>query len=204
LYRSINPNPKATVVVPILEHDTGKGVTRVIESAICADYVESAFRGLGTALLPEDPARLANVRMFQEFAGKVGPFGVVFSDAEKLPGALTAWTEAARSTNDYLLKYAEEGGDFLLGADFSMAEVMCGPMVMRLSLFESTRGVNAIALLEELGLLRLARWIRAVQSRPSIVQTTGDFSGTASRHGTVPVTVSYQIEDGRLINVSVK
>merc|ERR1712196_667819 len=128
LYRSINPDPEASAKVPVLEHDTGKGVTRIIESAICAEYVESAFKGMGTVLRPEDPARLANVQMFLEFAGKLGPFGVVFSEAEKIPDALTAWADATRSVNEYLVKYAEEGGDFLLGADFSMAEVMSGPM----------------------------------------------------------------------------
>merc|ERR1712176_1103935 len=113
---------------------------------------ESAFKGVGTELLPNDSARRANVMMFLEFAGKLSPFGVVFSSTEKLPEALKNWVDAARSANEYLLRYAEKGGDYLLGANFSMAEVMCGPMMMRLALFESTRGINAIALLEELEL----------------------------------------------------
>eukprot|EP00746_Dinoflagellata_sp_MGD_P039257 gnl/MRDRNA2_/MRDRNA2_194670_c0_seq1.p1 gnl/MRDRNA2_/MRDRNA2_194670_c0~~gnl/MRDRNA2_/MRDRNA2_194670_c0_seq1.p1 ORF type:complete len:154 (+),score=28.41 gnl/MRDRNA2_/MRDRNA2_194670_c0_seq1:341-802(+) len=151
------------------------------------------------------------MQMFLEFAGKIGGSGVVFSESEKIPAALTAWADAARSANDYLINYAEEGGDFLLGPDFSMAEVMVGPMVMRLSMLEAMRGVNAINILQELGLTRLVKWIRAVQARPSVSDTTASVALTPSKEmletfksrGIIPLKVSYEIKDGKLENVSV-
>eukprot|EP00440_Ansanella_granifera_P022222 gb/GFBE01024141.1/.p2 GENE.gb/GFBE01024141.1/~~gb/GFBE01024141.1/.p2 ORF type:complete len:272 (-),score=62.61 gb/GFBE01024141.1/:7-822(-) len=174
LYRSIHPDQNATVLVPILQHHTKEGDVNIIESVPCAEYIEDAFPDKGPSLRPASPKQRNAIRMFLEIAGKWMPFGVVFSKTEDLGARLREFAVASKNLNAALEKWGEPGGDFLLGANFSMAEVIIAPFVMRFGWWDYFRGINALKTIEELGCDRLARWVRAVQSRKSVTETFHD------------------------------
>merc|ERR1712190_168288 len=105
--------------------------------------------------------------MFLEVASKLMPFGVVFSKYENLDKAFKDFAAIAKQMNAALERWGEPGGDFLLGNQFSMAEVLPAPLLVRLNMWDWWRGVNAVELIEKLGYARLSKWMKAVVARES-------------------------------------
>jgi hypothetical protein len=67
----------------------------------------------------------------------------------------------------------QDGGDFLLGAQYSLAEAMTAPFAVRmLANFAHHRALRLLELSAALGCGRLGRWLTAVAARPSTVLTT--------------------------------
>jgi glutathione S-transferase len=202
-YRSIHPDPNATVLVPVMFHETESGTVKVIESGPCVEYLEDAFPEVGQ-LRPSSPKLRNQMRLFLEVASKWGPFGVMMSPAADIEKRIQEFAKASVHLNTALEKWSEPGGDFLLGEKFSIAEVLLAPMVMRLQYFESFRGFNAFQLLKDLGCNRLAAWCQAVSQRPSVTSTTADLTldGMMLEYlkfrGAVPLKVSYVVKDGNV------
>lgn len=202
LYYSIHVDPTAKVLVPVLQHQTDQGMVNIIESIPCAEYVEDAFPDVGNSLRPKSAKQRNQIRMFLEVANKFMPFGVVFSKYENLDKAFKDFAAAAKQMNAALERWGEAGGgDFLLGNQFSMAEVLPAPLLMRLSMWDWWRGVNAIELIEKLGHARLAKWMKAVMARESVKKTfhnmeKHDMEEYFQFLGASPGKVSYTIKDG--------
>lgn len=67
----------------------------------------------------------------------------------------------------------EEGGSFLFGGNYTLAEALTAPFVIRqVANFPVHRGVDVIESAERAGFDRCARWMKAVLERPSSVNTT--------------------------------
>merc|ERR1712083_1146206 len=69
--------------------------------------------------------------------------------------------------------HGEEGGPFLLGPDFSLAECLTASFAVRaLVNFGFHRGTDVETACERLELARVLRWFRTVRDRPSVAATT--------------------------------
>ena len=67
----------------------------------------------------------------------------------------------------------DEGAGYLLGDNYSLAEAMTAPFVVRmLANFPEWRGVDLLEHCEVMGLDRLKKWFQAVSMRESTIQTT--------------------------------
>jgi len=177
LYMSLSADEHTTTKVPLLEHgDPGSAdYVKLIESNVILDYIEDVWGSVGLRLRPTDPKDAAAVRMFLEHFGKMSPFALVMGNSQevlrqRLQDFVKGMKVVERCMQLYKKKDAE--GDFLLGADFSYAECMAAPILVRgESWLKAHHGVDVRKLAVDLGLTHLSKWMEAVLARPSVTQT---------------------------------
>lgn len=181
LYRAISPDPTARAKVPVLEVG-GAGCDEhslLLESAVVAKYVARRWHDRGAPLLPTAPLDEARMDLFVDtFNSRLTPCSYALlaakdNDAllERMEDVVRALVVVERCLD--LHGMCGQGGDYLLGDFFSLAEVMTAPFVVRmLASFEANRGVDVLALTGEMQLPKLGKWLRAVRDRPSTVATT--------------------------------
>ncbi|GAB4819327.1 hypothetical protein N2152v2_006373 [Parachlorella kessleri] len=173
LYASINPDPAASAKVPILID----GDTKLIESAIVVEYLVDKYRGQGEELLPTDPATAAKVRLFTDaFQSHFG--GVLFAllradSQEGLAAAKEKLVTGLQVLDKFLTWHAvNDGGDYFLGSQYSLAEVLPTGFLQRaLVALPHFRGVDVWGIIKEHNLSRLESWIKAALDRPSAKET---------------------------------
>ncbi|XP_056335830.1 glutathione S-transferase rho [Danio aesculapii] len=125
-------NPRAQL--PTFKH----GEIVVNESFAACLYLENVFKTQGTRLIPDDPAQMALVyqRMFETENLQQKMYEVAFYDwmvpeGERLESALKRnkekLIEELKLWEGYLEKMGK--GSYLAGKNFSMADVVCFPVV---------------------------------------------------------------------------
>jgi glutathione S-transferase len=193
LYQELSPDPSARAKVPILE--VGERGTAdyfgMIESGAVSEYVAAAFPGQGAPLLPTDARVQTCMRLFmQVFAEGMQAAYMKMMFCSDEPSALAAYDLLCAgmvTANSCLIKHggaskpASSDGAFFLGADFSLAECMTAPFVVRgVVMLKELRGVDVIADALTMKLDRLADWMEAVASRDSVVNTSPNADDLAS------------------------
>lgn len=178
LYSSLSPDPATSAKVPILEHgERGSDeYVALIESGNIVEYLEDAFGDTHVQLRPAGPKDAAAVRMFNDAFGSMGWFKLIMGKNEDaLRTALVDLARGMRKVERVLNIYGKPGGDFLLGPDYSLAECMAAPLLIRGERYlRAFRDVDMKELAVELDLPRLGRWISAVLERPSTTSTSVD------------------------------
>lgn len=173
LYSEINVDSSASSKVPILE-DFSDG-TRLIESAVIAHYLEEKFQSCGTCLSPISAKDKALVRLFSEtFQGtlQMMPYKCIQATPETKNELLESLRRNIVIVDTFLKKYGKNDGPFLLGKEFSFAEVMTGPFIQRLlPVAAHFCKFDVIAECRTAGCTRLIAWMEAVQSRKSVIAT---------------------------------
>lgn len=178
LYLSMCPDPNTTTKVPLLEHGEpgSDDYVKVIESNIILDYIEDVWGDVGTQLRPKNPADAAAVRMFNESFSKMSPFGLVTgASQEDLQKKLCEYVKGMRIVDRCLQLYKKKDveGNLLMGSNFSQAECMAAPILVRSAAWlKDIRGVDIQTLAKSLGLAHLDRWMETVLSQPSVKKTT--------------------------------
>jgi glutathione S-transferase len=173
LYSSISADVTTSAKVPILVD----GNFRLIESSIIASYLEDAYPESGASLAPQSASDKAIVRFFIDtYEKSLGSMTMkVLSNPEigSFPTSLKSDLEKnIRIVNTFLEKYGKPDGPFLLGSQFSLAEVNTAPFVTRLSvLLQAFCNTNLATECINLGCGRLNLWIDAVSSRISVTST---------------------------------
>lgn len=172
-----SPDAGSVAKVPILVHD---GVA-MIESALCAEYVADAFRSSGADLSPATPRERYVVGLWCEtFAVSAPFFAALRATSQSDVDAALDDLRATLRRCERCLEIAHTNpnpkpktdGPFVLGAKYSMAEVLTSTMLPRLSVaLCHYRGFRLRAAVEEMGLTRLARWMDASMDRPSMRRT---------------------------------
>lgn len=204
LFASISPGgAEATVTVPLLEHNTGSTVVRLIESGPCAEYVDEAWPEQ-VPLWPACPKQRWAMRLFMDTSGNAGFLGVLFCSTGELAEQIEELAPRLKLVEACLEKHGDSGGPFFLGPNFSMADLLVAPMIVRWVLIGRMRGFDGLQLAQDLGLGRLASWAKAVSEHPSVSSTLSDDYVAAARAGTEPVKVSYEVVGGVLTNVRVE
>lgn len=180
IYAQVSPDKQARAKVPILVH--GKDV--LIESAIICEYVEAAFAGEGTALLPQSALERASIALFSE------AFSSLFSTpSQNLLSSLAEGVEKQEAAREELVRgltaldaflvragTSDVSGDteagYFLGSQFSMAEVITGPFLLRrMATLPAIGDFDLKAECKKHKLARLEQWMSAVAARPSLAST---------------------------------
>jgi glutathione S-transferase len=173
LYSEINVDPSASSKVPILE-DLSDG-TRLIESAVIAFYLEEKFQSCGTCLSPVSAKDKALVRLFSEtFSGtlQMMPYKCIQTTPETKDEILGLLRKNIVIVDNFLKKYGKSDGPFLLGKDFTFAEVMTVPFIQRLlPVAAHFCQIDVLSECKTAGCTRLLAWMDAVQSRKSVLAT---------------------------------
>lgn len=130
-YRTAASDPTSTGKVPMLE--VGDDFT-MVESGPVVEYIAAACTE-GTRLKPGDPMQESRMRLFIQCfedgikAGTGKMMGGTTS-AETAVAALEKLVCGMMAVNTCLIKHgSEEGGEFFLGGQFSLAEVSAEPFV---------------------------------------------------------------------------
>jgi len=185
----------ATVTVPLMQHQTKKGLVQVIESGHCAEYIDDVFPSRN-ALWPKDPKQRVAVRQLSEVGGAAG-FMFWFAPAETWVEKITDHAAKLKLLENCLRIYGKEDADFLLGKHMCMAEVMLAPMVIRWVVALGIKGFDSMKFVSDLGLDRVSKWCSAIIERPSVKQSYPDPDPSMYDK----MNVSYDIVDGKLSNV---
>jgi glutathione S-transferase len=180
------------------EEEEEEPAVALIESDICAQYIAERWAARGTALLPRGAAARARMRLFVGvFMESLAPcmLGMISvpRDEEGVERELHKLLGGLRAVELCLAKHGGGGGDghFFFGAQYSLAEALTAPFVVRMQAQLAThRGLDigggnaggkgegaaaatsALPLCAALQLPRLQRWWAAVHARPSTVRTT--------------------------------
>jgi len=188
LYAKSNPIPNARAKVPLLQVGDDKFFC---ESMVVAEFIAEAYAE-SSQLLPKRAEDRAVMRLFIELCGSTfSYFPLLRAEEDKdFDSALKTLKEGLVNT-DAFLKHSHPDGPFLLGDKFTLAECTVAPFVQRcctiLPAFtgkskSSRKPVDPLDLCDELGLIRLRKWIEAVNSRPSVkaseVSTNGMIEST--------------------------
>lgn len=210
-YKTMCPDETATAKVPILEHgEPGcEDYVKLIESNVILEYIEDVWGDKGPRLRPTAPVDAAGVRMFNDSFGKMSPFGLIMgATPEALQKKLQEMASGMRIVDRCLQQYKKRNatGDFLMGSDFSQAECMAAPILVRaVAWLKGIRNVDLIQLAQDLGLAHLSAWMSAVLSRPSVKETTPDVDLAEDIKKVHPDWITcedkltYKVVDGRLV-----
>jgi glutathione S-transferase len=169
LYASLNVDPTASSKVPILEDPDG---TKLIESAVIAQYIEDKFPLAGTYCMPSSAKDKAIVRLFIETFGVLQsmPYKCIATTPATRDELLESLRKAMKIVDKFLLQYGDKHGPFMFGTDFTFAEIMTGPFIQRLLPIASHFcNVDVLAECKTAGCARLLVWIEATLARKSMV-----------------------------------
>ena len=117
------------------------------------------------------------MRLFTELCGSsFSDFPLLRQKDEKLDAAVESFKEGFVNVDTFLTKLGDDKGPFLFGNRFSLAECNAAPFIQRactiLPAFTGgAKPINPIEICNDLGLVRLKRWIDAVLARSSVVAT---------------------------------
>lgn len=172
-YHSVHPDPTAPAKVPVLQD----GEFSLIESLPIAEYLEHKYKSSGTQLLPDNPEEVAVIKVFIDIFSNyvLGPvFKLYSADSQKsIEEAKESLERGLKVVNDFLEKYGStNGGDYFYGAAFTMADLALIPFVLRIiPSAPAFRNIDLWTIMEKQKLDRLATWVKAGLSRPSVKQS---------------------------------
>jgi glutathione S-transferase len=146
--------------VPFLVHGTNK----VWESAVILEYLEDAFPD--AALMPEDPADRAKVRLWIDFANArlfAATHRLIFTTDEAARQQLTAeMVEGVRILEREGMRNGQ--GPYLLGAQFTLADVALYPWFEQVNTLEK---FSTFKMPEDS--IGIRKWQKAVAARPHVM-----------------------------------
>ena len=171
-------NPRG--LVPTLQYDNKP----LYESTVICEFLEDAYPDHGIRLLPSDPYLRARMRIWVDFVGtRVIPAFHRFLQFQ--PGQQGEKTiENVRSDFlDTLKRFAEameDEGPFFLGKEPTLVDFVMAPWAVRLWVLDHYKqgglGIPEEGKAEEKekSWSRWRTWLKAIEGRKSIVQTTSD------------------------------
>jgi len=159
-------NPRATV--PCLVH----GSNTILESLFVAEYLEDAFAGQGTSLLPKDALSRAKIRLAIDLFGS-SVIGALYKllrnqEREKDDEIKKEITTKVKELLDF--KFAPYKGPFFLGEEFSLADIAIVPFLFRFAFTLKHYRDFDIYDIDP----RIKTWVDAAKSRPAFIETAAD------------------------------
>ena len=165
--------------MPLLEvkaNDGSKDALLITESLVVADYIAEEFglsnRNNNLPLFPDSSEERATTRLLTELCGGAVSYSPILRAAEGEPrdAALKTLKDGLVDVNTFLKHH--EGGPFLLGERFSLAECNAAPFVQRAcTILPAFCQIDPLELCDELELPHLRQWMKAVLERASVVST---------------------------------
>lgn len=165
--------------IPIVEH----GDIKLHGTVPTCEYIEEVLPG--RSLLGSDPYRKFVVRKIMEegllcFAqhGKGGPHALLQTQNEQecTRKVEQGVTDSLKKMEWLLELYQLPGGPFVNGADWSLAETVVAPWLMRVvRLWPHYRGVDVFELCKKKRTPKTSQWIKAIVERDIVLRTTPSF-----------------------------
>jgi len=180
-YRSQSPDPNARAKVPILDilDEDGNIVTRLLESGPIAKFIATSWRERAHDLLPSTPLDSAQAEIFVEtFMSQVTPSIISLMRSQHEDDCLVEFERLCiglSATGNWIRKCgpASNQGPFFLGQQYSLAECLTAPFVVRiLAQLQHNRGVDILSACDQLGYPELRVWMEATRDRSSTVATS--------------------------------
>lgn len=175
LYAKANPIPNARAKVPLLQIGDD---TLIVESLVVAEYVAEIYES--SSLLPVSSDSRVTMRLFTELCGSTFSYFPLLRSDQDTPfeETLQSFREGLVNTNAFLSQKGCQDGPFLL-ENFSLAECNIAPFVQRCCILlpeftgrdDKVPLMDPLAICDELDLVHLKKWIKAVISRPSVIKT---------------------------------
>jgi glutathione S-transferase len=176
LYSSISPIESASAKVPIWE-----GESNLIESSIIAEYIAERHPAVG--LVPSNADEKAIMRLCVDtyektlgsllikclkvsmIDGEDGEFSSAKTSLEKEIG------DSLIALNIFLTRFGtSNGGAFLFGDRFSLAEVLVAPFLQRLfPVAKHFAQIDVLEMASSMNLDRFQAWVSAILERPSVL-----------------------------------
>jgi glutathione S-transferase len=191
MYKTIHPDHQASAKVPILEvgFPGEKDYVQLVESAVCTKYVATAWPYRGSDLLPAWPGLLGDVHarealsaaridLFVDlYMGNVVPGYYRLMKAKKkseLKKHYEKFLHALVKVDNCLRMHGcEDGGPFFIGYNFTLAECLTAPFVVRmLANLPFHRSIDIFEDCRSLNLMKLFVWLEAVRDRESLALTS--------------------------------
>lgn len=175
IYARANPLPGARAKVPVLHvGENGDDDEAVLcESSVVAEYIAEVYSD--SNLSPSSALDRATMRLFTELcSSKFSFFPLLLAqESAEFESEFETFKEGLVNVNSFLARKSLPGGPFLFGEQFSLAECISAPFLIRCCaiLPSMENSVDPLKLCDELGLIRLKQWIEAVIARPSVVAT---------------------------------
>ncbi|KAH8704200.1 glutathione S-transferase [Talaromyces proteolyticus] len=158
------------------------------ESNIVLEYLEEAFPDNKPHFLPKDPYEKARARIWIDYVtSRVIPAFHRFLQYQPGPNdskgdAVTGLDKLRAEFRDHLktwIKEADPEGPYFLGKDLSLPDLVLAPWAVRLWVFEEYKGGLGLPAegsggVDELVWQRWRKWLKAVESRKSVQQTTSE------------------------------
>ncbi|KAI5361317.1 Putative glutathione S-transferase, Thioredoxin-like superfamily, glutathione Transferase family [Septoria linicola] len=166
-------NPRG--LVPTLQYDSKP----LFESTVICEFLEDAYPNHGPHLLPQDPYERARTRIWTDFTtSRIIPAFHRFlqfqpmSDKTGLEEVRGEFLEKVKE----LAKELDPEGPFFLGEEPSLIDFVIAPWIVRLWVFDEFKGGLRIPEDGRDGAVwkRLRVWLRALEERPSIRDTTSE------------------------------
>lgn len=171
-YAKAQPSAYERPKVPAVQ--TADGFS-LIESDIVAEYLEERFSAVQPSLLPGSPELRAKVRLLSDTFDKslMAIMGAVLQASGEVLGRVIEQLQLQlRVLDSFLELHRTGGGPFLLGRNFSLAEVHAAPFLQRILVtFMHFKQVDLLGMCNELDLKLLRAWIDAVLKRRSVKET---------------------------------
>ncbi|KAJ3078837.1 Glutathione S-transferase protein [Quaeritorhiza haematococci] len=167
--RDVNPAGKVPSFKVEVEGEEGEGGKVLVESLVIAEYVVEKY-GARTSLLPSDPLKKAEIRLFvSRFGDTVIPefYKLLKAQTDEDQRESTERLNKAFAEMDALLTKSNATGPFFLGPTFTFAEIATLPWIARLSALEHYRSYQIPS-----DLKRLQQWVQAGLVRESVVKTS--------------------------------
>ncbi|GAB7353884.1 hypothetical protein MBLNU459_g4239t1 [Dothideomycetes sp. NU459] len=169
-------NPRG--LVPTLQYDNKP----LFESTVICEFLEEAYPDHGPRLLPQDPYERARTRIWTDFCtSRIIPAFHRFLQFQ--PASDTQGLEEARKEFlGHLKEFTKEmdtDGPYFLGSEVSLIDLVVAPWAIRLWVFDHYK--NGLGIPEEgkggddeATWARFQKWRKAVESRPSVRETTSE------------------------------
>lgn len=189
LYAVANPLPGARAKVPLLQIIAGANPEKeqvLTESLVLTEYIAEQYGR--DKLLPSTAQDRATMRLFTELCG-ASCFSYIpilraqqtknhepdNNNSDDYQSAVETFQQGLIKANAFLQHYmtkSQSGGPFLFGDGFSVAECNAAPFVQRAcTILPAFCQIDVWQLCDELNLPYLRRWMQAVLTRPSVVET---------------------------------
>jgi len=180
-YIEVNPyhKPKSLLdlnprgLVPTLEYENKP----LYESTVVCEFLEEAYPSATPKLLPSDPYTKARVKIWTDFVtSRIIPAFHRFLQYQAKLASDSGLEKVRLDFLEQVKQFTQEmdaEGPYFLGKELSLIDLILAPWAVRFWVFDHFKGGVKLPK-EEAWAQRFEKWLQAVESRDSVVNSTSE------------------------------